>query len=125
MERERFEELVMAALEGLPPQFAELLHNVDVVVEDAPTRAQRGRSRRMILGLYEGVPLTVRRGYNLVPPDKITIFQRPLEAVCASEAELKREVQQTVLHELGHHFGLDDDTLSRIEAGHRRRRRRD
>ena len=123
MERAHFEELVASSLEELPEQFAEMLQNVDVVVEDRPPRSQRGRRRGLLLGLYEGVPLTERAGYNLVAPDKITIFQRAVESVCATEEELKREVRTTVLHELGHHFGLDDATLSRIEATKRRHRR--
>ncbi len=122
MERERFEELVTASLEDLPEQFAAILENVDVVVEDDPPRSQR-RGRGLLLGLYEGVPMTARgAGYNLVAPDKITIFQRPIESICATEEEVKREVRRTVLHEVGHHFGLDDYTLSRIESARPRRR---
>jgi predicted Zn-dependent protease with MMP-like domain len=121
MERERFEELVAEALQNLPEEFTRLMQNVDVVVEDEPPRSRRRGG--LLLGLYEGVPRTARgEGYNLVVPDKITIFQRPLESICATDEELKREVRSTVLHEVGHHFGLDDYTLSRIEATRPRRR---
>jgi predicted Zn-dependent protease with MMP-like domain len=126
MERLRFEELVAESLDGLPRQFADLLQNVEVVVEDFPSRAQNdmSRSRGLLLGLYEGVPLTVRGGgYNMVVPDKITIFQKALESMCSTEEQLKGEIRKTVQHEIAHHFGLDDAALERIEEQKRRRGR--
>lgn len=127
VDREKFEDLVAQALSELPEEFREKLENVDVVVADYPTRRQMTNVRRgmTLLGLYEGVPQTRRtRGYNLVPPDRITIFQKPVEAECTSESEIAEEIQRVVLHEIAHHFGLSDAQLREIEAGRHRRRRR-
>jgi len=127
MELERFESLVTAAMASLPQEFQELLENVDVVVQDAlsPSQARRVARGGTVLGLYEGVPRTVRgSGYNLVAPDKITIFKEPLEALFTSEPELEAKVREVVLHEVAHHFGLGDRRLSEIEAEKRLRLRR-
>ncbi|UCH43098.1 MAG: metallopeptidase family protein [Dehalococcoidales bacterium] len=129
MDRIRFEELVARAVETLPEQFLERMENVVVVVEDRPTRAQlakagAGRSYTL-LGLYEGLPLTRRgRHYNLVVPDKITIFQRPIESRCRNDDEITAEVQRVVQHEIAHHFGVDEATMRQIEREKYRRRRR-
>ena len=121
MERERFEEIVTSVISNLPEEFRELLDNVDIIVEDWPSRYQLGklhiRSRYDLLGLYEGVPRTIRgQNYNLALPDKITIFQRPLESQCTSENELKAEISKTVKHEIAHYFGIDDNRLDEIEG---------
>jgi len=115
-----FERLVADALDGLPDAILRMLDNVAVVVADAPTEHQRQRVRLAddedLLGLYEGIPLTERTsGYGAVLPDKVTIFQRAIEAQCDSEAELVAEVRQTVVHELAHHLGISDARL--IELG--------
>jgi predicted Zn-dependent protease with MMP-like domain len=123
--QERFEELVIEAVDGLPEEFLDTLENVDVVVEDSPNRKQLARAGRgmTLLGLYEGVPHTGRtRGYNMVLPDRITIFQKPIEAICRSEKEVVAQVQRVVQHEIAHHFGLDDDLLRRIESNKIRRK---
>ena len=112
--RRRFERLVERALDGLPPDVAAMLDNVEVVVEDEPTPAQleRGDAGETLFGLYEGVPLTERgSGYSLVLPDKVTIFRGPLERACRSPAEIAREVRITVVHELGHHLGFEEERL--------------
>lgn len=127
MERERFERLVSEAVAGLPEEFRDLLENVDVVVEDSPTGQQNRKTegRGTLLGLYEGVPLIGRgNGYNLVVPDKITIFQNAIESIFTSDSEIEREVREVVLHEIAHHFGLDDRRLSQIEAEKRARQGR-
>ena len=98
------------------------LENIDVVVEDRPTRAQLARVglRRgeTLLGLYEGVPLTRRSShYGLVPPDKITIFRKPIEAKCRYDTEITAEIQRVVQHELAHHFGIGDVKLMQLETG--------
>ncbi len=120
MDRERFEWLVGRAVEVLPDEFASKLVNIDVVVEDLPTAAQLAkaglRHSETLLGLYEGVPLTRRgRHYGLVPPDKITIFRRPIEAGCRYDAEVKARIQSVVKHEIAHHFGIGDARLEQIE----------
>ncbi len=119
MNEEAFARLVAEALDTLPPEIAAQMENVEVVVEPYPTRAQlaAGRVRRgqTLLGLYEGVPRTQRTAhYGLVLPDKITIFQRPIEAACHTEAEMRNQVRRTVVHEIAHHFGLDDEALRRM-----------
>ena len=121
MERERFEGLVVRAVDSLPEEFRERLENIDVVVEDWPTRSQLEeigmRHRQSLLGLYEGVPLTRRSShYGLVPPDKVTIFQKPIEAKCRYEGEITAEIQRVVRHELAHHFGIGDARLEQLEG---------
>jgi predicted Zn-dependent protease with MMP-like domain len=127
VERDKFEALVVEAVAGLPAQFRNLLENVDVVVEDFPSRAQGRKTagRGTLLGLYEGVPLTGRgSGYSMVVPDKITIFQNAIESAFTSDIEIEREVRKVVLHEIAHHFGLDDHRLEQIESEKRSKRRR-
>jgi predicted Zn-dependent protease with MMP-like domain len=127
MERQRFESLVARAIDELPEEFKERLENVDVVVEDFPTPFQLARlklkSPYHLLGLYEGVPQTRRtQSYTLVPPDKITIFQKPIEARCSSERLVEKEVGKVLRHEMAHHFGIDDAALDRIEREKRKRK---
>ena len=122
MREDRFYELVMKVVEGLPPEFREKLENVDLVVQSWPTRYQLGKARagnRLgLLGLYEGIPHTRRdRGYNLVVPDKITIFRKPIEARCRSLAEVEEEVGRVVRHEIAHHFGIGERKLRELEEG--------
>ena len=119
MESERFEQLVAAAIESLPGEFQERLENIDIVVADEPTRDQLDKSDvdhgDTLLGLYEGVPLTVRSaGYTFTMPDKISIFQRPIEAACHNDGEIVTEIQRVVQHEIAHHFGIDDDRLEEL-----------
>jgi predicted Zn-dependent protease with MMP-like domain len=119
MESERFEQLVLRAVESLPEEFRERLDNVDIVVADAPTLKQLTKTERKrgetLLGLYEGVPLPERnQGYGFVVPDMITIFQRPIEDMCESDTEIIAEVQKVVRHEIAHHFGISDDRLREL-----------
>jgi len=120
MNETRFEWLVAKAIEALPAEFLSRLENVDMVVADYPTKSQLasvGLSRgQTLLGLYEGVPLTKRSShYGLVPPDKITIFQKPIEAKCRNNARITDEIQRVVKHEIAHHFGIGDARLEQIE----------
>ena len=122
MNRERFEQMVVRAIDSLPDEFLSKLENIDVVVEDLPTRGQLARTGlkrgETMLGLYEGVPLTKRGAhYGLVPPDKITIFQKPIEARCRYDAEITAEIQRVVRHEIAHHFGIGDAKLRQLERG--------
>ena len=107
-------------MRALPKEFRRRLENMDIVVQDWPDREQlhaaRLRNRWQLLGLYEGVPLTHRgSGYNLVPPDKISIFQKPIEAKCHSPEEIEAEVGEVVRHEIAHHFGISDERLEFLE----------
>lgn len=120
MNKEQFEELVARAVDALPEEFLSALENVDVVVEENPTRKQlAGVGKGMtLLGLYQGVPKTSRtESYGLVLPDKIIIFRRPILAMCRSEAEVEEEIGRVVRHEIAHHFGMEEDELRRIEGG--------
>jgi predicted Zn-dependent protease with MMP-like domain len=113
----RFERLVGRALRRLPPDVLDMLDNVEVVVEDEPTAEQIGSADEddELFGLYEGTPLTERgSGYSLVLPDKITIFRRPIERACRTPKEMADEIRITVIHELAHHFGIDEDRIAEL-----------
>lgn len=119
MERRRFFRLIRRALADVPSPYRDWLANLDVVVERRPRRQQLREAGLgpdgVLFGLYEGVPLTHRNAdYGLVLPDKITIFQEPLEQEFPIDAELVAEVRRTVLHELAHYFGLSDEELERL-----------
>jgi predicted Zn-dependent protease with MMP-like domain len=121
MQREKFEALVARAIDNLPPEFQRKLENVDVVVENWPTPGQLRQAKHshptQLLGLYQGVPQTRRgRGYGLVLPDKISIFQKPIEAQCRFGDEIEAKVEEVVRHEIAHHFGIDEKTLRKIEG---------
>ena len=120
--RREFEEIVVSALRRLPKFFKKKMKNVDVVVENRAPRdllSEMGlRSPSELLGLYQGVPLD-RRGfyYGNVLPDKITLFQIPIESMCQTKEEVEEKVKEVVIHEVGHYFGLDDDKLRELERG--------
>lgn len=121
MDRGKFKWLVARAVDSLPEEFGTKLENIDVVVEDWPTFEQLRkaglRRSETLLGLYEGVPRTKRsQHYGLVPPDKITIFQKPIEAKCSRDAEITAEIKRVVQHEIAHHFGISDVRLEQIET---------
>ena len=118
MERSKFEGLVRDAMQQMPQEILGYLENVDLVVEDWPTKEQLAghviEEADYLLGLYEGVPLTERYDYGMVLPDKITLFQRSIEEVCSSDEEVIEEVRDTVVHEVAHHFGIDDERLAEL-----------
>ena len=116
------------AIEDLPSEFRSKLENVDVVVQDWPTPRQLSRVKlshpSQLLGLYQGVPQTKRgRGYGMVLPDKISIFQKPIEMQCRFDEEIETKIGEVVRHEIAHHFGIDEKTLRRIEGERRARKR--
>ncbi|MCY3904586.1 MAG: metallopeptidase family protein [Caldilineaceae bacterium] len=118
---EQFDELVLSAIEDLPDELLDFLENVAIVVEEWPDRAVLDsvgvRKRSELLGLYQGIPQTERtHGYNLVMPDKISIYRRPILMRCRSEQDVFEMVQRVVRHEIAHHFGIDDDRLTEIGA---------
>jgi predicted Zn-dependent protease with MMP-like domain len=97
-----------------------MLSNVEIVIEDEPTPEQIGSFEEgdELFGLYEGTPLTERgSGYSMALPDKITIFRRPLERACETPEEMANEVRITVIHELAHHFGIDEDRIEELGWG--------
>jgi predicted Zn-dependent protease with MMP-like domain len=108
VDAESFERMVGTALDSLPREFADLMKNVAVLVEHGP-------GPRGLLGLYEGIPLTNRTtNYAGVLPDKITIYQRAICAICDNEAEVVEQVRRTVIHEVGHYFGISDQRLREL-----------
>jgi len=120
MKKRRFEELIDKALSSLPEEFSSLLDNVGIFIASRPsqdTLREMGVPKgETLFGLYEGVPLTERTSdYGLVAPDTITLFQKPIEESFDSEDEVAEEIRRTILHELAHHFGIDDDRMDEIE----------
>jgi len=114
-----FERLVAEAVNALPEWVREQMDNVEITIAPWPSpdqlRAANVRRGGMLLGLYEGVPLTKRgRGDTLAPPDRITLFQRPLELHAGSSASLAPLIQQTIIHEIAHHFGISDEKLDQL-----------
>ena len=119
--KERFESLVEAAYAELPRDFANRLENIAIVIEDVPTRYDAeivGVPVNQLLGLFRGVPYRTGKSFFDIPPalpDEIYIFQRNIEAICNNEADLVAEIRQTLVHEVGHYFGLSEDDLAQYE----------
>ena len=116
---ERFESLVADALDEIPEPLRSRIQNVAVVVDDYPDPqllASLGMSRReSLLGLYDCVPLTARgEGYNLVPPDRIILFRKPILSICSTPEQIREQVRKTVLHEVGHYYGMGEEYLRRM-----------
>jgi predicted Zn-dependent protease with MMP-like domain len=120
MDRASFEEIVVEVIESLPPEFASHLNNVEVCIETRPLRSHRRAAGikpwQTVYGLYEGVPLTERALGDTLLPDMITIFQEPLERDFPNRLALREEVRRTVLHEIAHFFGIDDERLRELGA---------
>lgn len=121
LRRAEFERLVAQAVESLPLKFLTRLENVDVLVEDKPTEEDLELAGvepgNTLLGLYHGVPQSQRGPwYGNLLPDRIVIYQRPIEAVARNRREIRKEIRITLMHEIGHHFGLAEDDLA--DAGY-------
>ena len=113
---EEFEELVSRALDGLPAELADLMDNVAVVVEEEPSPEDLESvgldpAHDELFGLYHGVPLAERDSFYGGLPDRVVIYSGPLVRCCDSRSELLREIRDTVVHEIGHHFGLQEDEM--------------
>lgn len=122
MTRREFQAVVARALEELPPQFQDAIHNLDIQVRWAPTPDERRRARLRpgsdLFGIYMGIPITKRgQGYGLVAPDVIIIYQRSHERVCDSTESMVEQARQTLLHEIGHYMGIDEDRLRDLGVG--------
>ena len=115
LDRQRFEELVLEAVEALPERFRARLVNVDIEVRDWPSPEELQSARvpagRMLLGLYVGIPYTRRGRYQVALPDRIFIYQRSIERLCRSDDEVRERVGRVIKHEIAHHFGLTDADL--------------
>jgi predicted Zn-dependent protease with MMP-like domain len=108
-----FDDLVAEALDRIPPPLAALMDNVVVLVEDEPPPEEEG-----VLGLYVGTPLTERDStYTFQPPDQVFVYRGPLLRMCTDAEELAEEIEITVVHEVAHHFGIDDDQLHEMGWG--------
>ena len=115
MNRARFEQLVEQALRELPARYRELLENIVVVVEDLPRGGpQPGPEEELLMGEFVGVPRTEKSVWEPGLPDQVFLYQKNIEAVCESEEEIRDEVRTTLLHELGHYFGLEEDELEHL-----------
>lgn len=111
VDRETFEGIVEEAWLQIPKRFRRRVKNVSVEVEDRPSNELRARYGRGLLGLYQGVPLTERSTMWAHGPDRIILYKRNIEAICRSEADLRKQIRDTLLHELGHYFGMNEDQL--------------
>jgi len=119
MERKDFEQLVMKAVEDLPEVFKDKLENVDIIIDDEPPSGTSGvvdaHYKKLLLGLYQGVPLSKRTHYyGMVMPDKITIFQKNIERICKTDQDIIHLANHTIQHELAHHFGISDERLKEL-----------
>lgn len=121
MDIDRFTQLVEEALRSLPAEFLERLENVQIDIEAWPTRADleavglRPDDKYALLGLYHGVPLTNRGAYYTALPDRITIFQKPIEAIAGPDDEaIRQQVQRTVIHEIAHYYGIGEERLREL-----------
>jgi predicted Zn-dependent protease with MMP-like domain len=127
MTRTRFEELVQDALASIPARFRKAIYNVAIVVEDEPSlellREMDIEPPDTLFGLYQGTPLTERRwDYGNTLPDRITLFQGPIERESVDEEDAVIAIGETVIHELGHYFGLSEEEIEAIEEGYWKRR---
>lgn len=116
MQRAEFERLVEEALEKLPDEFKDKLGNVDVVIEDYPSKDLSGVGRDgLLLGLYQGIPLSKRTHYYAgALPDKISIFKRNVERICSSRKDIAKAIKRVIQHEIAHHFGISDERLREL-----------
>lgn len=125
MKRGHFVRLVEEVLDSLPMEFRERIHNLAVIVEDRPKMRKKVRGlggrigphkpRSLLMGVFQGVPTTQKSVFDLsLGPNRIVLYQKNIEAVCRNDAEIRHEVRQTVLHELGHYFGMDESQLKDV-----------
>jgi predicted Zn-dependent protease with MMP-like domain len=118
MERERFTEVMREVLDTLPTEFRSRISNVAVLVEDLPPGqlpTPSGQPKKLLLGLFHGVPMTKKSIFDLsTGPDYIVLYQKNVEAVCSTEAEVREQIRRTVIHEFGHYFGMDEDQLKNV-----------
>jgi len=115
MKREHFVKVVEEALDSLPQEFRSRIKNVAILVEDFPPNQsppQPGQQRRLLLGIFHGVPTTKMSVFDLpTGPAHIVLYQKNIEAVCSSDAEVRQQIRQTLMHELGHYFGMTEEQL--------------
>lgn len=119
--REQFESLAVESIKTLPEEFRRYFENITITIEDQPDSEEIRRlksKRELILGVYSGVPYPEKKGFFNISyplPDKIILFQRNIEDICSSEKELTEQIQKTLIHEVGHYFGLSEGELRKYE----------
>ena len=118
MKREDFVKVVEEALDSIPREFRRRIRNVAVLVEDMPPdqpSTQSGQRKRLLLGIFHGVPATKKSIFDIsVGPAHIVLYQKNIEAVCSDEAEVRHQIRQTLIHELGHYFGMTEEQLKDV-----------
>jgi len=118
MDREQFSKIVQEVLDSLPREFRKRIRNVAVLVEDLPPNqppARPGTTKQLLLGIFHGVPATRKSVFDLpTGPDYVVLYQKNIEAVCATEAEIRKQIRLTVIHEFGHYFGMDEEQLKDV-----------
>lgn len=121
MTREDFEKIVEKALETLPEEYRRFLTNITLTIEDYPSKKDAGRlttNKELLLGLFSGVPYPRKGGFFDIPyplPDTIILFQKNIEHICSTEKELEDQIRATLIHEVGHYFGLSESDLRKYE----------
>lgn len=122
MDQTTFEQIAWEAFDAIPPKLRAAIRDVDIVIEDRPT-GKNARRKGLLLGLYEGIPLTAPdRDFSGKIPDKITLFREHIEQAASSEEEIPHIIRETVWHEVGHFFGLDHDRIRLMEKRWREKR---
>ncbi len=118
MKRDHFVKVVEETLDSLPREFRDRIRNLAVLVEDFPPNQPSPPSRqpgRLLLGLFHGVPTTRKSVFDLATgPDYVVLYQKNIEAICSSDAEVREQIRLTVIHELGHYFGMDENQLKDV-----------
>ena len=118
MEKDKFEEIISNTLQSIPDKFKDKIKNLSIVIEerdiDPALKNKKDVRTKYTLGLYQGLPATLRAGRINILPDKITIFKKTLEKVSRNDEELERNIRRVILHELGHYFGLDEKKLRKL-----------
>lgn len=118
MKREDFINVAEETLDSLPEEFRSRIQNVAILVEDYPPNQsppRRGKQRRLLLGVFHGVPATKKSFFNVpTGPDHIVLYQNNIEAICSTEAEIRHQIRQTLIHELGHYFGMTEEQLRNV-----------
>ena len=118
MERKEFAKIMREVLDSLPEEFRDRIRNVAVLLEDFPSvqlSSPSGQPKKLLLGLFHGVPMTNKSVFALpTGPDYVVLYQKNIEAVCSTEAEIREQIRRTVIHEFGHYFGMDEEQLKDV-----------
>jgi predicted Zn-dependent protease with MMP-like domain len=116
LEREQFAKVMQEVVDSLPEEFRDRIRNVAVLVQDFPPgQSPSSHPKKFLLGLFHGVPMTRKSVFDLsTGPDYVVLYQKNIEAVCSTEAEVREQIRRTVIHEFGHYFGMDEEQLKDV-----------